>query len=113
MVIWIKRIARILSFITFFFVFIIGIDPAQPFDPMMLTVAFVKAFLGAVLFWFGGFVLADIVLKGLVSTIPTTEDDSIDGGLIQRIHEEKVKIISENVAPPPVDKALKKNNKVQ
>ena len=108
MVIWIKRIARILSLMTFFFVFIIGIDPAQPFEPILLATAFAKAFIGAMLLWFAGFVLADIVLKGLVSTIPTSEDDSIDGGLIQRIHEEKIKTGTEYVAPPPIDKAVKK-----
>ena len=89
MVFWIKRTARILSIITFFVVFFIGLDPAQPFDPQILALAALKGFCGAVLFWFAGFVLGDIVFKSIVSGVETTPSDKIEGGFIQRIHDEK------------------------
>jgi hypothetical protein len=89
MVHWIKRMARILAVLTFLIVFVTGLDPSQPLDPHIVTIAFFKGFLGAVLFWFAGFILGDIVLKGLITAIPTQEDDAIDGGLIQRVYNEQ------------------------
>jgi hypothetical protein len=103
MVFWIKRSARILSIVTFFVVFFIGLDPAQPFDPQIAAVAFMKGFFGAVLFWFAGFILGDIVFKGIVSGIETTQSDSIDGGLIQRIHDEKVRAHPDTALAKPAE----------
>jgi hypothetical protein len=91
MVFWIKRTARILGIVTFFVVFFIGLDPEQLFDPQILSIALFKGILGAALFWFAGFVLGDIVFKGLVTGIETTQADAIEGGLIQRIHDEKIR----------------------
>jgi len=106
MVFWIKRMARILGFVSFFVVFFIGLDPARPFDPQIVALAFFKGMLGAVLFWFAGFILGDIVFKGLVSGVATSDSDAIDGGLIQRIHDEK-KRIDPDAAHPKESKKLK------
>jgi hypothetical protein len=89
MVFWIKRTARILGVVTFFAVFFMGLDPAHPFDFQIVTLALLKGGIGAILFWFAGFILGDIVFKGLVTGVTTSESDVIDGGLIQRIHDEK------------------------
>jgi hypothetical protein len=89
MIFWIKKTARILGIITFFVVFFIGLDPTRPFDPQIVTMAFLKGLFGAVLFWFAGFILGDIVFKGLISGVPTADSDAIEGGLLQRIHDEK------------------------
>jgi hypothetical protein len=99
MVFWIKRTARILGIVSFFVVFFIGLDPSRPFDPQIALVAFLKGMLGAVLFWFAGFILGDIVFKGLVTGVQTHESDAIDGGLIQRIHDEKKRNDPDAAAP--------------
>jgi hypothetical protein len=113
MVFWIKKTARILSIVAFFVVFFIGLDPAQPFDPQVVSLALLKGFLGAVLFWFAGFILGDIVFKGLVSGIDTSQSDAIDGGLIQRIHDEKERINPDMVKKkkPEPAKSVKKGKK--
>ncbi len=91
MAFWIKRTARIIGAVTFFVVFFMGLDPARPFDPQIVATAFSKGVLGAILFWFAGFILGDIVFKGLVTDVTTAESDAIEGGLLQRIHEEKIR----------------------
>jgi hypothetical protein len=113
MVFWIKRMARILGIVTFFIVFFIGLDPARPFDPQIAIIAFIKGVLGAILFWFAGFILGDIVFKGLVTDVATTGSDAIEGGLIQRIHEEKMRADPDASAPEkqPVEKKKKEKEK--
>jgi hypothetical protein len=111
MVFWIKRTARILGIVTFFVVFFMGLDPAHPFDSQIVIIALLKGSVGAILFWFAGFILGDIVFKGLVTGIATSESDAIDGGLIQRIHDEKKRNDPDVAVPekPPV--AAKKKEK--
>jgi hypothetical protein len=87
MIIWIKRCARILALSSFFIVFFLGIDPSDPFDKTALFIAFLKGCLASLLFWTVGFVLADIVIKGLVADVPTGKNDTIEGGVLQRLHE--------------------------
>jgi hypothetical protein len=87
MIIWIKRFARILAISSFFIVFFLGIDPSDPFDRTALFIAFLKGCLGALLFWTVGFVLADIVIKGLVAGVRTEKSDIIEGGVLQRLYE--------------------------
>ena len=87
MIIWIKRFARILAISSFFIVFFLGIDPSDPFDRTALFIAFLKGCLGALLFWTVGFVLADIVIKGLVAGVRTEKSDVIEGGVLQRLYE--------------------------
>jgi hypothetical protein len=113
MAFWIKRAARIIGAVTFFVVFFIGLDPARPFDPQIVAVAFFKGVLGAILFWFAGFILGDIVFKGLVTDVVTGESDAIEGGLLQRIHEEKIRSDPDNAGHkgPVVDSDKKKREK--
>jgi hypothetical protein len=86
MMYWIKRIARLLGMLSFFVAFAFGIDPADPFNANVAIVAFVKGCAGALLFWLVGFIVADIVIKGLVADVRTDENDSLEGGLLQRLH---------------------------
>jgi hypothetical protein len=86
MMYWIKRIARLLGMLSFFAVFFLGIDPADPFDATTAGIAFAKGCAGAFLFWLLGFIIADIVIKGLVTDVPTVDSDTIEGGLLQRLH---------------------------
>jgi hypothetical protein len=95
MMYWIKRIARILGMLSFFTVFFLGIDPADPFDATTAGIAFAKGCAGAFLFWFLGFIIADIVIKGLVTDVPTHDNDKIEGGLLQRLHG-----VQSSLSPP-------------
>jgi hypothetical protein len=113
MVFWIKRTARILGIITFFVVFFIGLDPGRPFDPQVVAMAFLKGILGAILFWFAGFILGDIVFKGLVSDVHTDDSDAIDGGLLQRIHDEKKRNDPDAVLIKETPKVEKKKEKAK
>jgi hypothetical protein len=111
MAFWIKRTARILGVVTFFVVFFIGLDPAHPFDSHIVIIAFLKGVAGAILFWFAGFILGDIVFKGLVTGVSTGEPDAIDGGLIQRIHDEKMRNDPDVTVPKKALLAEKKKEK--
>jgi hypothetical protein len=87
MIYWIKKISRIIAFITFFIIFFCGIDPNDPFNIYNATSAFIKAFFGAILLWLTAFVICDIILKGAVEDVPKDEIEVLDGGIIQRLHE--------------------------
>lgn len=71
---------------SFFIAFFLGMDPNDPFDKNMLVVAFLKGCAGAFLFWAAGFVLGDIVIKGIVSDIGADEKDALEGGVLQRLY---------------------------
>jgi hypothetical protein len=86
MIYWIKRIAGMLSIGSFFIGFFMSIDPSNPFDAATLVIAFIKGGAGALLFWAAGFVVADIVIKGLVTDLRTDQNDSVEGGLLQRLY---------------------------
>lgn len=87
MIIWIKRCARILAISSFFIAFFLGVDPSDPFDRTVLLTAFLKGCLGALLFWAFGFVLADIVIKGMVADVHTDKNDTFEGGVLQRLYD--------------------------
>jgi len=97
MIFWIRKTARICGLISFFIIFFFGLDPVHLFDPVIVGIAAFKGLCAAVLFWFAGFVLGDVVFKGMVSDVHTTDNDAIDGGLIQRIHLEKEKLQPESI----------------
>ncbi|HAJ79940.1 MAG TPA: hypothetical protein DCO75_09220 [Fibrobacteres bacterium] len=83
---WIKRIAGMLSTGAFFIGFFMSIDPVDPFNATIFIVALLKGAVGAIFFWALGFVIADIVIKGLVTGIHTDANDTVEGGLLQRIY---------------------------
>jgi hypothetical protein len=89
MIYWIKRIAKILSILSFFSAFFFSIDPTDPFNMTFAFIAFVKGLAGAFLFWGAGFIIADIIIKGLVTDIRTEGNDVLEGGFLQRIHSTK------------------------
>lgn len=86
MIYWIKRIARIIAFLSFFVIFFSGINLEDPFNTTIASIAFLKAFCGGALLWLTGFIISDIILKGAVEDISQDEIEPLEGGLIQRIH---------------------------
>jgi hypothetical protein len=91
MIYWIRKIARLVAAGGFFIIFFCGIDTADPFNSTALTVSFLKAFCGAVIVWFTGFVISDIILKGAVEDLSLDNLEVLDGGLVQRVHQTKKK----------------------
>jgi hypothetical protein len=89
MILVIKRSARIIGFITFFAVLFFSLNPDDPLATMPLIIALTKAFGAALVFWLTGYIVGDIIFKGLVETINPAQVDRLEGGLIQRVVEEK------------------------
>jgi hypothetical protein len=88
---WIKRTARILSIAVFFAVMLSGINPENPFDVQIGLWALLKGVLAGAIFWLAGYILGDIIFKGVVETVAENEIPVHEGGLVQRIREEKEK----------------------
>jgi hypothetical protein len=103
MIYWIKRTAFILGVGAFFIVFFLGIDFADIFNPETLAVALLKGIAGAALFWTMGFIIGDIVLKGIVTDAQTDENDTAEGGIIQRLHSVKTEQVSETIPETDVN----------
>ena len=89
MVVWIKKLARLVAWGAFFGVFIAGIDFADPLDPAAALLALAKAGVAAFLFWLMGYILGDIIIKGLVDTLEADAVPLDEGGMMQRIRGEK------------------------
>lgn len=87
--IWIKRLARILSIAVFFAVLLAGINPEDPFNTTNALWALIKAVGAFSLFWLAGFILGDIILKGAVETLDKEDVPVYEGGLAQRLREQK------------------------
>jgi hypothetical protein len=112
MIYWIKRLARILGIVSFFCVFFVSVDPTDPFNVSNALIASMKGLTGAFLFWGAGFVIADIIIKGLVTDLRTEGNDILEGGLLQRIHATKETLSpdtnsGEDNASPKTPSALK------
>jgi hypothetical protein len=87
---WIKKGAFLLGTTVFFIIFLTSLIGLDPLNPMHLIPAILKAVLGGALFWFTGFILGDIVFKGVLTDIDATDKNNLlEGGLVQRIHMEK------------------------
>ena len=106
MIFWIRKTAMILSLTAFFIIFFLGIDFNNLFDSHRAIIALIKAGCGALFFWIIGFVLADVVFKGILEDIDADQNDLIDGGMIQRIQHEKDHIVFD--ANADADKLKKK-----
>lgn len=85
----IKQASRMLGGAAFFIVFFASMTPEDPWNGKLLAVALIKALLAGALLWIAGFLIADIVFKGVLETVVTTEEDVIEGGLLQRVSEER------------------------
>lgn len=89
MIVWIRRIAKLLSMVSFILILFSGLDLSDPFNGHLLSLALMKAFAGAVICWLIGFVMLDIVFKGIVEDIALENINQLEGGIVQRIHSAK------------------------
>jgi hypothetical protein len=109
MILLLKKTAFTLGVLSFFLIFIIGVDPENLFDLPTLMRAFVKGCCGLALFWFCGIVMGDIVFKGIVNEMQEEKFENLEGGFLQRFIEVKNKdslkvIPADKVAPQAPEK---------
>jgi len=91
---WIKKGAFFLGVMVFFIILLTSMIGLDPMNPMHLVPAIIKAVFGGALFWFTGFILGDIVFKGVLSDIDENDKNNLlEGGLVQRIHSEKERFV--------------------
>ena len=86
MVYWIKKIASLLGITVFFILLILSLAVDHEYTLQMLFLSLVRALVGASLAWVVGIVIADILLKGVLSDIENDQKTALlEGGLLQRI----------------------------
>ena len=91
---WIKKGAFLLGTTVFFIILLTSLIGLDPLNPIHLIPAIIKAVLGGALFWFTGFILGDIVFKGVMTDIDSNDKNNLlEGGLVQRIHMEKERYV--------------------
>lgn len=80
--------AIILGYSVFFGVLFISLAASNdPLDFRSIIFAIIKALLGGGLFWFAGYILGDIIFKGVLTDVEIDKANMLDGGLIQRINK--------------------------
>ena len=93
---WIKSGARIVSLSSFFIAFFLGIDPSDPLNVNAAAIAFVKGCAAALLFWIVGYIVSDVVVKGVLTDVHTNENDIVEGGLLQRLRAMQAELSPES-----------------
>ena len=91
MIYWIKKISKLMALSVFLLVLFSGINYRDPFNGYYLFPAVIKAFLAGISFWFVGFIIFDIIFKGILEDIPADNIDILDGGIVQRIKQRSAK----------------------
>ncbi len=102
MIYWIRKAAILLGHTVFFGVLFVSLaSSADQFDFGSLIMCIIKALIGGGLFWFAGYILGDIMFKGVLNDIEVDKANMLEGGLIQRINEKH-----ENALPGGPDMPL-------
>lgn len=121
MLYWVRKAAILLGYTVFFGVLFISLaSSADPFDLSSLIMCIIKALIGGGLFWFAGYILGDIMFKGVLTDIEVDKANLLEGGLIQRINEKHENALPGGPDMPlvdpesgiPVDK-VKTENKIK
>lgn len=81
----IRKIASLIGISTFFLLFFLSLAVSQEFTLQSLAVSLGRAVIGGSLFWVIGIVIADILLKGVVTDIDQDKKILMEGGLLQRV----------------------------
>jgi hypothetical protein len=90
MVFWIRRFSRFVWLMCFFSVLFVSIDYTEPFNSTRILLGIVKGIGAGALAWLSAFVIADILFKGAVEDIEPEAIDELDGGVAQRIREQRL-----------------------
>jgi hypothetical protein len=86
MIYWIKKCASILGIAAFFVLLFTGIVSSGQFSWECFVPACARAFGGAALLWVLGIVVADILVKGIITDIEVDKECLVEGGLLQQVH---------------------------
>lgn len=120
MIHWIRKAAILMSCTVFFGVLFFGLaTSADSFDLSSLFICIIKALVSGGLFWFAGFILGDIVFKGVLTDIDLDRTNLLEGGLVQRINEKQADALPGGADMPLVDsesdavKKIKAENKIR
>lgn len=104
MIYWIRKAAMLLGYTVFFGVLFLSLaSSANPFDFGTLIMCIIKALIGGGLFWFAGYILGDIMFKGVLTDIEMDKASMLEGGLIQRINEKHEDALPGGADMPLVD----------
>ena len=86
MVLWTKRMAFFLGFCAFIVMFLLSFDYENYMATRTIVISTVKGLCAGLLFWIGGLIIGNILLKGLITDVPIDQSHLVDGGLLQRIY---------------------------
>ena len=86
MIYWIKRFASIVCLAAFFILLFSGMASSGQFSWGSFIPACARAFGGAALLWIVGIVVADILVKGIITDIEIDRKCIVEGGLLQQVH---------------------------
>lgn len=94
MLYWIRRVSNIIAGGMFFTILISCLLVSPGLTMATVANGLLYGLIGAILCWFLGFVVADIVLKVLVTHIDASDVDSmIDGGIVQQVQMMKERFV--------------------
>jgi hypothetical protein len=97
---WIKKFARIVGIVCFFIVFFTTLDYSRPFELDVLLWSLGEGLAAAAMFWFVGFIIGDMMFKGIVEDVRTEDVDELEGGLMQRVRETRQQAIPRSDSVP-------------
>jgi len=103
MVYWIRKLAGIFAFFVFFMLLFADLSVLDSFEFNNLIISVIKAFVAASLFWFAGFIMGDIFLKGIITDIEHDEMNLIEGGMVQRLDMKKQDMVPGGAEMPFVE----------
>jgi cytochrome bd-type quinol oxidase subunit 1 len=106
-----------LAYGAFILIFLAGYDFTGTFTIESITPIILKSLFGAVLFWFLGIIIGDIIVRGIVEDIDESKLDSLEGGFEQLIAEEKskekVKVLEKELVAATLKEAITKEKNVK
>ena len=85
----VKQVAKLLAFLVFLTIFLVGYPFGEAFTIELFVPVLVKAIVGATLFGIGGIIIGDIIIKGVVEDIDSENLEPLEGGFEQQIHTAK------------------------
>jgi len=113
----IRTFSVFLSYGAFIVIFLSGYDFTGTITIENITPIILKSLFGAVLFWFLGIIIGDIIVRGIIEDIDASKLDPLEGGFEQLISEEKgkakVMITEKELAAETLKQAVKKERNVK
>ena len=113
----IRTFSVFLSYGAFILIFLSGYDFTGTITIENITPIILKSLFGAVLFWFLGIIIGDIIVRGIIEDIDASKLDPLEGGFEQLISEEKnkakVMIIEKELVSATLKEAVTKEKNVK